>query len=404
MHGTKINAMIKTIEESVNQGGCHMKKIVLIGPVYPYKGGIAHYTSLMYRALSKKYDVELISYKMQYPGFLFRKEQKDYRNDMFRIKEARFLIHTANPLNIISTARKIKKMHPDLVIMQWWHPYFAPCYHILETALGRRIKKLFVCHNVFPHERFPMDRLLTKMVLKKADYFLVHSQSDGADLRTIKPDARYRQNPHPTYNAFQIRNMTKAQARAELERLSGKKDRSGKLLLFFGFVREYKGLKHLIQAMPDIRERLGGVTLLVVGAFGSDKEDYLHLIEQNHVQDCIEVIDGYTPDNEVEVYFSACDMVVLPYESATQSGIVQIAYGFQKPVIVTNVGGLPDVVTDNGTGYIVEPRNPRQLADAVVRFYQEDMEETFVENVKKEADRFSWDRLTEKVEELLRDE
>lgn len=134
------------------------------------------------------------------------------------------------------------------------------------------------------------------------------------------------------------------------------------------------------------------------------KEDYLHLIEQNQVQDCVEVVDGYTPDNEVEVYFSASDMVVLPYESATQSGIVQIAYGFQKPVLVTSVGGLPDVVTDNSTGYVVEPRNPQQLADAVVRFYQDGMEETFVENVKKEAHRFSWDRLTEKVEELLGDE
>lgn len=187
-------------------------------------------------------------------------------------------------------------------------------------------------------------------------------------------------------------------------RLSGKKSLTGKLLLFFGFVREYKGLRYLIQAMHAIREQLDDITLLVVGAFGSDKEDYLRLIEQNQVQDCIEVIDGYTPDNEVEVYFSACDMVVLPYESATQSGIVQIAYGFQKPVLVTSVGGLPDVVTDNSTGYVVEPRNPRQLADAVVRFYQDGMEETFVENVKKEAHRFSWDRLTEKVEELLGDE
>lgn len=381
-----------------------MKKIVLIGPVYPYKGGIAHYTSLMYQALSKKFDVRMISYKMQYPRFLFRKEQKDYRNDMFEVKEAQFLIHTANPLNIIHIAHKIKKMRPDVVIMQWWHPYFAPCYRILEAALGKRTKKMFVCHNVFPHERFPMDRFLTRMTLKKADYFLVHSQSDGADLLTIKPDACYRQNPHPTYNAFQIRNLTKAQARDELMRLSGKKSLTGKLLLFFGFVREYKGLRYLIQAMPAIREQLDDITLLVVGAFGSDKEDYLHLIEQNQVQDCVEVVDGYTPDNEVEVYFSASDMVVLPYESATQSGIVQIAYGFQKPVLVTSVGGLPDVVTDNSTGYVVEPRNPRQLADAVVRFYQDGMEETFVENVKKEAHRFSWDRLTEKVEELLGDE
>ncbi|MDE7478362.1 MAG: glycosyltransferase family 4 protein [Lachnospiraceae bacterium] len=376
-----------------------MKKIVLIGPVYPYKGGIAHYTSLMYRALAQKFDVELISYKMQYPNFLFKKEQKDYSNDMFKISEAQFLINTANPLNIVSVARKIKKLKPDLVIMQWWHPYFAPCYWILETVLGKNRKKMFVCHNVFPHERFPMDKLLTKMVLKKADYFIVHSKSDGEDLLAIKPYAKYRQNPHPTYNAFKVRNITKEQARQELSKASDEK-----LLLFFGFVREYKGLRHLIQAMPDIKKELDKVRLMVVGAFGNDKEDYIRLIKQCKVQDCVEVIDGYTPDNEVEKYFAACDLVVLPYESATQSGIVQIAYGFEKPVIVTNVGGLPDVVTDGQTGYVVESKNPEQLADAIVKYYQQDMEQKLVKNVQKEAYRFSWDRLTEKVEELLQDE
>lgn len=375
-----------------------MKKIVLIGPVYPYKGGIAHYTSLLYRALTRQYDVELISYKMQYPGFLFRKEQKDYRNDMFKVQEAQFLINTANPINIIRTAGKIRKENPDLVIMQWWHPYFAPCYWILETALGKSIKKMFVCHNVFPHERFPMDRALTKLVLKKADFFLVHSGSDAADLLTIKPDARYRQNPHPTYHAFKIRNLTKGQARQELGIGSEEK-----LLLFFGFVREYKGLRHLIHAMPLIRQKLDAVKLMVVGSFGGDKEDYMNLIRDCGVQDCVEVIDGYTPDNEVEKYFAACDLVVLPYESATQSGIVQIAYGFEKPVIVTNVGGLPDVVTDGRTGSVVEPGNPEQLAEAVVRYYEDGMEKVFAENVRKEAYRFSWDRLTEKVEELLED-
>ena len=373
-----------------------MKKIVLIGPVYPYKGGIAHYTSLFYRALTKKFDVELISYKMQYPKFLFKKEQRDYRNDMFKVESAQFLINTANPLNLISVAHRIKKLKPDLVLMQWWHPYFAPCYWILETVLGKKVKKMFVCHNVFPHERFPMDKLLTKLVLKKADSFIVHSKSDGEDLRTIKPDAQYRQNSHPTYNAFKIRNLTKEQARQELSR-----NPDEKLLLFFGFVRDYKGLRHLIQAMPILKQNLEGIRLMIVGAFGQDQEDYLKLIEQCDVQDCIEVIDGYTPDNEVEKYFAACDLVVLPYESATQSGIVQIAYGFDKPVIVTNVGGLPDVVTDKKTGYVVAPQKPDKIADAIIKFYRDGMESEFVANVRKEAYRFSWDRLTEKVEELL---
>ena len=188
-----------------------------------------------------KFEVELISFQMQYPKFLFRKEQKDYRNDMFRVSEAQFLINTANPINIILTAQKIKKKKPDLVILQWWHPYFAPCYRILEAALGKRVKKMFICHNVFPHERFPMDKFLTKIVLKNADFFIVHAQSDGADLLTIKPDAQFRQNPHPTYHAFRLRGITKIQARQELT-----KDPEEKLLLFFGFVRDYKDRKSVV--------------------------------------------------------------------------------------------------------------------------------------------------------------
>ena len=372
------------------------RKIVLIGPVYPYKGGIAHYTSLLYRALSQKYDVEMISYKMQYPRFLFRREQKDYRNDVFRIEDAQFLLHTADPFNIIRTASKIRRMHPDLVIIQWWHPYFAPCYRILEAALGRKIRKMFICHNVFPHERFPFDRALTKLVLNKADYFLLHSERDVDDLLAIRPDAQYRLNPHPTYNAFRIRNLTKSQAREELLLPVDEK-----VLLFFGFVREYKGLKHLIKAMPEVKRRLGNVRLIVAGAFGSDRVSYRRMIDDNGANDCIEVVDRYVADNEGEKYFAACDVAVLPYESATQSGIVQIAFGFGKPVIVTNVGGLPDVVADGQTGYIVERGDPGQLADAIVRFYENDMAERFEAQVRREADRFSWDRLVEKIDEFM---
>lgn len=371
------------------------KKIVLIGPVYPYKGGIAHYTSLLYRALAKKYDVEIISYKMQYPKFLFKKEQKDFSNDMFKVDDAKFLIHTANPINIIRVGRKIRKENAEMVIIQWWHPYFAPCYWILEKAIGRKTKKVFICHNVFPHERFPMDRFLTKLVLKNGDGFIVHSKSDGEDLLTIKQNAVLKQNPHPTYNAFKIKNLTKEQARKELN-----KSNEEKLLLFFGFVREYKGLKHLLYAMPEIKEQIGQVKLMVVGSFGDDKEAYMQIIEELELSDCVEVIDGYTPDNEVEKYFAACDLVVLPYESATQSGIVQIAYGFEKPVIVTDVGGLPDVVEDGKTGYVVESKNPKALSEKIVDYYVQNKEKEFVQNVRKEAYRFDWDRMVEKIENM----
>lgn len=371
-------------------------KIVLIGPVYPYKGGIAHYTSLMYQALAKKHDVEMISYKMQYPKILFKKEQKDYSNDMFKVENTQFLINTANPFNIICVAKRIKKSKPDLVIMQWWHPYFAPCYWILESVIGKKIQKMFICHNVFPHERFPMDKFLTKLVLKKGDSYIVHSKSDGEDLLTIKPDANYRQNPHPTYNAFKIRNISKEQAREELG-----KSMDEKLLLFFGFVREYKGLKHLLNAMPKIKDSLQNVKLMVVGSFGDDKEDYINLIKNNHIEDCVEVIDGYTPDNEVEKYFAACDLVVCPYESATQSGIVQIAYGFEKPVVATNVGGLPDVVTDGKTGYVVEPQNPHEISNVITDFYKNNKGINFIQGIEEEKYKFSWERMEHVISEFI---
>ena len=373
-----------------------IKRIVLIGPVYPYKGGISHYTGLMYRALAKKYRTFMVSYRFQYPGFLYKKEQKDYTNDSFRVEDTRFWIHTANPLNWIRTAGRIKKLKPDLTIIQWWHPYFAPCYLALTRLLGKR-KILFICHNVFPHERFPFDRKLTKMVLKRGDAFVVQSGKDAEDLTSILPGARFEQAVHPTYNAFKFENMSKEKARQLLQIPAEEK-----VLLFFGFVREYKGLKYLIQALPRILNGCDKIRLFVVGDFGGEqnREAYEKIMEENHVKDAVTVCDGYIPDREIEKYFAACDLVVLPYVSATQSGIVQIAYGFEKPVVVTNVGGLPDVVEDGKTGYVVEPENPDALADAVVRYFAEDKEEEFGENVKKEAYRFDWERMVETVERL----
>lgn len=374
------------------------EKIVLIGPVYPYKGGISHYTGMMYRALSKKYQTYMVSYSFQYPKLLYKKEQRDYTNDSFRVEDTKYWIHTANPVNWIHAASKIKKLQPDLVIIQWWHPYFAPCYWALTRMLGKK-KIIFVCHNVFPHERFPMDRMLTKMVLKRGNAFIVQSGKDAEDLQTILPGAKYEQAVHPTYNAFKFENMSKERGR-ELLDITEKE----KVLLFFGFVREYKGLKYLIQALPRITERCEDVRLFVVGDFGGaeNREAYEKLMEENAVRSHITICDGYIPDREIEKFFAACDLVVLPYVSATQSGIVQIAYGFEKPVVVTNVGGLPDVVEDGKTGYVVEPENPTALADAVVRYFKENREKEFEENVKKEAYRFDWDRMVETVERLYR--
>lgn len=367
------------------------KKIIMIGPVYPYKGGISHYTGLMYRELAKRFDVEMLSYKMQYPKFLFHKEQRDYSNDSFKIENTQYMLHTANPLNIIKTAYYIKRQRPNMVLIQWWHPYFAPCYFLLQWFMGRQ-NVTFVCHNVFPHERFPLDKLLTRLALKRGNHYILHAEEEGKELEKIKQRPDYVVTPHPTYNAFRFEGMSKAQAR---DRLHIAQDE--KVLLFFGYVREYKGLKYLLRAMPMIIREDDKVRLWVVGEFGADREEYHKLIKELRIQEYVRVTDTYTPDREVEKYFAMADLVVLPYTSATQSGIVQIAYGFEKPVIVTNVGGLPDVVEDGRTGYVIEPGKPEEIAHAVIRFYREDQEQTFVNHIKQEAYRFSWERMGEVV-------
>lgn len=377
--------------------GMNLKdKIILIGPVYPYKGGISHYTGLMYRALSKLYDVEMLSYKFQYPKLLYKKEQRDYSNDTFKIENTNYTIHTANPFNWVKTAQYISKKQPKLVVIQWWHPYFAPCYWLLCKLL-KNTRILFVCHNVFPHERFPMDRFLARMTLKQGDCYIVQSKMDADDLQTIIDNPVFKQTVHPTYNAFKIEDISKEEGR---KRLNISEDR--KVLLFFGFIREYKGLKYLIQAMPEIIKKLEDCELLVVGDFANEEEkaEYEALIQKCRVQNTIKVYGGYIPDKEVEKFFAASDLVVLPYISATQSGIVQIAYGFEKPVVVTNVGGLPDVVEDGKTGYVVEAENPNEIARVIVAYFNENKENEFVANVKSEAYRFSWDRIVEVVEEL----
>jgi glycosyltransferase involved in cell wall biosynthesis len=373
--------------------GNELKRIIIIGPVYPYKGGISHYTGLMYRALSKKYDVTMLSFSFQYPGFLYKKEQKDFSNDTFKIEGTRYELNTVNPINWLVTARKINDLRPDLVIIQWWHPYFAPCYQVLAGHIRGRI--LFICHNVFPHERFPMDKWLTKHTLKKGNFYIVQSGQDEKDLKSVISDAVYKRAVHPTYNAFRMQNISKEKAR---ESLCIPQDDN--VLLFFGFVRKYKGLDCLIKAMPEVRGMVENIRLLVVGDFGEDKEDYLSLIKEKKVQDLINIYDGYIPDREVEKFFAACDVVVLPYKSATQSGIVQIAYGFNKPVIATSVGGLPDVVTEGKNGFLVESENQKALADAIVRFYTSGEKEKLVAGVEEENYRFSWDRMVECIENL----
>lgn len=372
-------------------------KIVVIGPVYPYRGGIAQYTGLMSQNLARDHQVVNVSFCLQYPKLLYKNEQKDFANDTFKAPDARYWINTVNPFSWISAARRVNALEPELVIVQWWHPFFAPAYWSILKMLKRRIKVIFCCHNVLPHEGFPCKKLLSRMVLRQGDGFIVQSAQDERDLRSLVRAEHIRRVVHPTYNAFRLRGMSRVQAREQLG-LGADEE----ILLFFGFIRSYKGLKHLLRAMPAILAARPKAHLLVVGEFfEGDKQDYLDLIGQTGIpQEALTIVDGYLPDREVEPYFAASDVVVLPYESATQSGIVQIAYGFEKPVVATAVGGLPEVVLDGVTGFVTPPGDDEALGAAVVRFFAEDKAETFREGIRKEAHKYSWDRMNETVEGL----
>lgn len=370
-------------------------KIVMIGPAYPYKTGLSYYVALLYKQLKKNHEVTLLSYTMQYPKILFKKPQKDYEDDVLKIDEVEFVLNTANPFSCISTAKKINSLNPDLVIFQWLHPYFAPCYTIICKFI-KKAKILFMCHNVLPHERFPMDKFLTKITLKNGDYFTVHAQSDAEDLKNILPNAKLKVTVHPAYNFFKQKDLSKEEAREIL-----KIDNNERVLLFFGLVREYKGLKHLLQALKLLKDNEEKVKLLVAGDFGGSRDEYDKIISELNISDMIDITDGHIPIGEVEKFFAASDLVVLPYESATQSGVIQVAYSFDKPVLATNVGGLPDVVINGETGYVVEPLRPDLISDAVVDFFANDRDKEFSEGIEREKYRYSWERMEEVILDLI---
>ena len=374
------------------------KKIVLIGPVYPYKGGIAHYNSLLFRTLKEKYDTKLVSFKRQYPRALYPGTiQKDYQNRFFQVKDAEYLIDSVNPISWLLTVKKILSNKPELIIFQWWNPFFAPAYltMIVFYRMFSEVKVLFICHNVLPHEKMPLEKCLVKAVLRKSDYFIVQSKEDEEKLLCMIPDASYKLTPHPSYNIFKSANISKEEARTRLGIVNSKK-----VLLYFGFVREYKGLIYLIRALPLVKKEYPDIKLLIAGEFFDDRIKYLKEIEKLKLQDSINIYDHYIPDEEVGAFFSASDLVVLPYITATQSGIVQIAYAFETPVVVTCVGGLPEVVEHNKTGYVIQPQDPNQIANAVIDFYSMNNKSKFIKNISRQQDRFSWRKLLETIEDL----
>ncbi len=366
-------------------------KIVVIGPVYPFRGGIAHSNTLLCSNLSKNHDVVVLSFKRLYPKILFPgKAQKYEVKRKFDIK-VEHIIDSVNPFNWLGVFLKIKKSGPDLIILQWWTTFLAPFSFTLLWLIRHftKIKVCIYCQSVLPLERRSIDALPTKAVFSQTNYFVVLSKLEKKQLHEFRPKAKVKVMVEPTYEVQFSEKIPKMEAKRKL----GLK---GNVALFFGFVRPYKGLQYLIKAMPSVLREVD-ITLLVVGEFWGGKEKYTQEIKKLGLAKNIKIIDKYIPDEKVNIYFSAADVCVLPYLYSTQSGILQVAFGYNVPVITTKVGSLVDLVKDSKTGYLVRPKNAKELSRAIITYFNHNKEGAFVKAIKKEKKTFEWGKEKEKI-------
>jgi len=372
-------------------------KVALVGPVFPYRGGIAHHTAMLYRALvTREHQVLLYSFKRQYPRWLFPGRTDRDPSAPRLSAECEYTLDSLNPLTWWATARAIRTRRPDVLILQWWVPFFVPMWMLLAQVARRiGIKVLFICHNVLPHEQRSWDVWLTRKTLGLGDGFVVHSQEEKARLLVLLPGRRVEAMPLPVFDMLVDQTMARDEARQRLGL-----PQEAPVLLFFGFVREYKGLRHLLEAVPAIRSELADVRLLVVGEFWQDKQSYLEQIERLGIGQSVTIVDQYVSNEEMPVYFAASDVAVLPYTHVTQSAVVQLAFGFGLPVITTRVGGLPEVVTEGETGLLVRPGDPALLADAVCHYFRYDLGREMRAQVKVASQKPTWDALVHIIEEV----
>lgn len=361
-------------------------KVIIIGPAHPLRGGIADFNEALCKGFHDAgMEAGIYSFSFQYPSFLFpgtSQFSNDAAPDLINIQTT---IHSLNPLSWRSTASKIIAEKPDFVIVRYWLPFMAPALGSICRMIRKKgIKVIAITDNVIPHEKRIGDKALTKYFLRSCDAFVAMSRSVMKEVESFIPDAKAIFLPHPIYNIFGD-EITKQKAREKFHLPMDQK-----IILFFGFIRAYKGLDLLLEAMADERIKQLNIKLIVAGEFYEDSKPYMDTVSRLGLTDSVEFHSSFIPKDEVKYYFCASDMVVQPYRNATQSGITQIAYHFGKPMLVTNVGGLPEIVSDGVVGYVTDTE-ARAIATALYTFYTEGKEQVFSANVIHEKERFTWD-------------
>jgi glycosyltransferase involved in cell wall biosynthesis len=366
-----------------------MQKILIIGPAHPLRGGgITTFNHRLAKEfLAQGYDCSIVSFSLQYPSFLFPGKSQFSEEPPPDNILIHTLINSINPVNWIAVGRRLQKWKPDLVIVRFWLPFMGPSLGTILRLVkkNRHTKIICIADNVIPHEKRPGDNPFTKYLFKACDGFVTMSEKVMTDLRTFTTKPAL-QVPHPLYDNFG-ETISKEKARQKL-----RLPQSEKIIVFFGFIRRYKGLNLLLQAMADERIRQQNVKLLIAGEFYEDEQVYRKLIETLKLADRIILHNHFIPDADVQNYLCAGDCIVQPYLNATQSGVTPLAYHFEKPMIVTNVGGLPALVPHKRAGLVAEP-DPASLANAIVEFYELG-EDYFLPFIREEKKKLSWQTLT----------
>jgi glycosyltransferase involved in cell wall biosynthesis len=373
-------------------------KIVIAAPAHPYRGGIAEFSNrLALQFQSEGHEINIVTFSLQYPGFLFPgKTQYTDSPAPEKIKITRSL-NSVNPLNWLITGKRIKRQKPDILLLRFWLPFMGPCLGTVSriTRSNKHTKVVCIFDNVIPHEKRPGDKFLTRYFTKSIDGAIVMSVTVEDELKTFRRDIPIKLNPHPLFDNYGDA-VPKEYALAALNL-----DPEFSYLLFFGFIRAYKGLDLLLDAFADHRLRNRKLKLLVAGEFYEDDAPYRTKIKEHRLENDVIIFNRFIRDKEVPLFFGAADLVVQPYKSATQSGVTQIAFHYEKPMLVTEVGGLKEIITHGKCGYVVKP-DFQSIADSIVDFYDNNRKELFTEGVKQEKQKFTWDKMTGSIIEVYR--
>jgi D-inositol-3-phosphate glycosyltransferase len=373
------------------------KKVVLVGSAHPLRGGLATFNERLVREFrSRGDDATITTFSLQYPGFLFPGKTQYSTEPAPGDIPIEVCVNSINPFNWYQRGRRIKKNSPDLVLVKFWMPFMAPCLGTIcrIARKNRHTKVISVIDNIVPHEKRPGDRLLAQYFVNSCDGFIVMSESVAGEMRSFTDKKPVLFSPHPLYDTFG-KPLPKNAAKKNL-----KLEQDTHYILFFGFIRDYKGLDLLLTAFADDRIRKRNLKLIVAGEFYTNPKPYTDLIEKFALGDSVIMQNDFIPDSMVADYFCAADLVVQPYKNATQSGVTQIAYHFDKPMVVTDTGGLSEIVPDGVTGFVVQPE-PSAIASAIIRFYEEKREVEFSANASREKQKYSWGKMVDAIETVL---